>query len=85
MKFLAENLRWPEECGDGNWVGKVVVQFVIDTTGDWSELKILKTVGKCFEPVVAKIFAKMPCWEPGELEGRKVRTRFVMPIRIHLE
>ena len=85
LKFLMEYLRWSKECGDLNITGTIVVQFVIDTCGQAAELKTLKTPGKCFEPVVANIFEKMPCWEPGELLGRKVRTRFVLPIRIHWE
>lgn len=87
LKFLTENLRWPKECGDmsGVGTGTIVVQFVIDTFGQAQDWKILKTPSKCFEPMVAEIFAKMPCWEPGERTGRRVRTRFVMPIRIHWE
>jgi len=83
LKFLAKNIYWPKGCEER--YGIIAVQFVIDTTGDSSDVKILKTPGKCFEPVVVEIFAKMPCWEPGERVGRRVRTRFVMPIRIHLE
>lgn len=83
LKFLAESLRWPKGCGDMNITGAIVVRFVIDTVGNCSDVKILKTPGKCFEPMVADIFAKMPCWGPGERAGRRVRTRFALPIRIH--
>jgi protein TonB len=85
LKFLAENLRWPKDCGDMNITGAIAVQFVIDTFGQVVDLKILKTPGKCFEPMVTEIFAKMPCWEPGEWLGVRVRTRMILPIRIHWE
>jgi len=83
LKFLMENIYWPKGCEDR--FGTIAVRFVIDTLGECRDWEVLKTPGKCFEPVVASIFEKMPCWEPGELLGRKVRTRFVLPIRIHWE
>ncbi len=85
LKFIAENSRWPKECGDMNLAGMIVVQFVIDTFGQAVDLKILKTPGKCFEPLIAEIFAKMPCWKPGEWFGSLVRVRYVLPIRLHWE
>lgn len=87
LKFIAENARWPEGCGDKSGVGagRIVVQFVVDTFGQTVDWKILKTPSKCFEPMVAEVFAKMPCWEPGEWLGNRVRTRMVLPILIHWE
>jgi len=83
LKFLMENIYWPKGCEER--YGIIAVRFIIDTLGECRDWEVLKTPGKCFEPVIAEIFAKMPCWEPGERAGRRVRTRFVMPIRIHLE
>ncbi|GAB4493556.1 MAG: hypothetical protein OHK0019_17740 [Saprospiraceae bacterium] len=80
LKFLAENIYWPKGCEER--YGIMAVQFVLDTFGQAVDWKIVKTPGKCLEPIVTDIFAKMPCWQPGEREGRKVRTRFLLPIRI---
>jgi protein TonB len=83
LQFLMENIYWPKGCEDR--YGTIAVRFVIDTLGECRDWEILKTPGKCFEPLVADIFAKMPCWEPGEYAGRRVRTRYVLPIRIRWE
>ena len=86
MKFLAENLFLPDDCRDKTMTtGIIAVQFVIDTFGQAHNWKILKTPSVCFKPMMAEIFAKIPCWEPGELEGRRVWVRYVLPIRIHRE
>ena len=81
--FLAQNIWWPKDCDCAH--GIIAVQFVVDTLGECCNGKILKTPGRCFEPVVAAIFAKMPCWSPSEIRGRKVPVRFMIPIRVHLE
>lgn len=81
--FLAQNIWWPKDCDCAH--GIIAVQFVVDTLGECCHGEILKTPGRCFEPVVAAIFAKMPCWSPGEVRGRKVPVRLTIPIRVHLK
>lgn len=83
LKFLAENIYWPKGCEER--YGIIAVQFIIDTVGQVHNWKILKTPSVCFKPMVADIFAKMPCWEPGERAGRQVLVRYMIPIRIHWE
>lgn len=86
MKFLTENLFLPDGCRDKTMTtGIIAVQFVIDTFGQVHNWNILKTPSVCFKPVVNEIFAKMPCWEPGERAGRRVLVRYMIPIRIHWE
>ena len=81
LKFVLENFRIPRECGSN--AGKIVVQFVVDTTGDCRDVKILRPAsGECFEPVIAGIFTGMPCWKPGQRFGRPVVVKFILPVFI---
>ena len=82
MRLIDRNIWWPKEAHYG---GTIVVQFTVDTLGDCRDLKILKSPDRCFEPIITTIFSKMPCWIPGEMEGRKVPMKFTLPIRIRLE
>lgn len=83
LAFFTQNIWWPKGCKEH--YGMMAVQCVVDTLGECCSMQIVKTPAECFEPVVAAIFAKMPCWSPGEMEGRKVPVRLILPIRIRLE
>jgi periplasmic protein TonB len=83
-QFLHSNIYYPPDCED--ITGLIAVSFLIDTLGDCSDWRVLRTPSKrCFQPVVDSIFWKMPCWEPGRLGGRAVPVRYTIPIRILLE
>ena len=83
LKFLAENLRWPTGCEEVT--GIIVVSFVIDTTGNCRDWRILRSPSEKFASSVDEIFWKMPCWERGESGGHPVPIRYTLPIRVHLE
>lgn len=63
----------------------VHVEFVIDSKGEVTIIKIKGDCHKSIEREIKRMIHSMPNWIPGEFEGRKVNTRMYLPIRIDLQ
>ncbi|WP_298221547.1 energy transducer TonB [Flavobacterium sp.] len=62
--------------------GKVIVSFVINSDATTTEIKILKDPGFQTGEEVKRLLAICNHWIPGELNGKKVRVNYVLPITI---
>ena len=83
VKFLQENIKYPEAAQKANHGGKVYTQFIVNTDGTISDVTILKSVGfGCDEEAMRVI--KLAKWTPGKQSGRVVRSRFTVPIAFQL-
>lgn len=85
LRFLAENLTWPESLKESSVEGMMVVQFVVEADGSITEPKIVRSIHPGFDPVCLELVNKMPKWIPGSLRGVPTRVQMNLPIRIRLE
>ena len=65
----------PAEMGAGPGVYVVTVSYVIDTTGEVTELKILNDPGYGTAGDVKRAFKNVPKWIPATMNGKKVQYR----------
>ncbi|MBK8228245.1 MAG: energy transducer TonB [Flavobacteriales bacterium] len=80
FRFIGKHLRYPTDI---EIQGKVVVEFVIDTTGAVVEARSIRGSGASgLDNEAIRVVKSMPQWTPGEVDGRKVRTRFMLPVYI---
>lgn len=78
--YLRENIITPPNASDQK-IFKVVVKFLIDTTGKIAEHRILESpANKMFEKESLRILYNMPNWIPGEYFGDKIRVWYALPI-----
>ena len=84
-QFLLSNLKYPEKALNENVQGTVMVEFIVETDGSVSDVKVLRSVSKeCDEEAVRVV--KLGKWNPAvDNNDRKVRTRFLQPITFRLE
>lgn len=85
IRFIEENLVYPEYIKNLGIQGRVVVSFVVEKDGTLSEIKVIKGVYKPLDQEVLDMVAKMPPWEPGQLDGKPVRVQFYMPCSFKLK
>ena len=86
MKFIMENLHYPQEARDHQIEGKVVAQFVINTDGIISDIKIVRDIGYGCGKAVIDILEKMNGkWNSGRQDGKPVKVQFTLPIDFHLD
>jgi len=76
LKYLAENLQYPDLARQGNIEGKVYVEFVVEKDGRVTNCKVLRDIGAGCGQEAVRVIKSMPKWSPGESAGKRVRTRF---------
>ena len=80
MSFVAQNLVYPEQAVKDKVQGRVIVEMVIETTGEVVDAKILRSLSPECDAEVLRIVDLMPKWAPGYKDGKPVRTTFVLPV-----
>lgn len=78
--FLMKNINYPLEARDRNIQGRVYVSFVIEKTGEITDVNILKGIHPSLDDEAIRVIENMPEWEPGIDQNRIVRVRFSLPI-----
>ena len=84
MKWLTENLRYPEEAQENEIEGRVVVKFIVEKDGSVSNVTVVRGVHKALDSEAFRVVRSMPAWEPGRNEGEPVRSYFNLPITFRL-
>jgi protein TonB len=85
MKYLSENLHYPDSARVHNIEGRVTVKFVVNEDGHISECEIASSVNNYLDEEALRIIGKMPRWKPGKQNGKRVRVYFTAPIVFKLE
>ena len=76
VKYLQKNVKRPE----GVKAGKVKVGFVIDVDGRIIETEIEETSSLDLNWAAFDLVRNMPAWQPGMIEGEKVRVKYTLPL-----
>ncbi|MBR5644876.1 MAG: TonB family protein [Salinivirgaceae bacterium] len=75
-KFIAANIKYPEEAKAKGLSGKVFVQFIIDKNGDVVNPKIARGIDPILDNEAIRVIQSLPKWKPGEqskrIDGEKV-------------
>ena len=85
IKFLQDNMKYPEEAIKRHINGKVFVTFVVEVDGSITNVKLLRGIGYGCDEEAIRIVKSMPKWVPGKQKGVPVRTQFNLPINFKLE
>jgi protein TonB len=79
MKFLAENIKYPQHVE-----GTVFVSFIVDTLGNVRRPKILKGLSDEADKEVLRV-VKMLKFTPAMLNGEKVARDYNLPVKFSLK
>lgn len=84
MNYIYQNLKYPVEALTNNVAGKVIVKFVIDSTGTITSVEILKDIGANCGETVKELIENMNDitgkWTPGIQECNKVSVYYTLPV-----
>lgn len=83
--YIAERLKYPEEAKKQKIEGKVFVSFVIDTTGQVTNVKVMRGVHPLLDAEAIRVVKALPRWEPAKQRGKKVRISYVVPVQFSME
>jgi len=85
IRFLSENIRYPQMARESGIQGTVFVTFVVERDGSVTDVRILRGIGGGCDEEAIRVIKAMPKWNPGKQRGRPVRVQFNMPIRFTLQ
>ncbi len=80
MKWLSNNIRYPEAAQQNDIQGRVIVKFVVEKDGSIGAADIVKGVDKDLDREAIRVVKKMPKWQPGKNNGVAVRSYFTLPV-----
>ena len=84
MKFLSENVHYPEAAFKSGAQGRVLVNFIIEPDGSISNVHVVKKVNDDLDAEAARVISAMPNWSPGMQSGKAVRVKYTVPVTFRL-
>ncbi len=84
LKFLQDNIVYPQVAKESGISGTVYVSFVVDSRGKVADVKIMRGIGGGCDEEAIRVIKLMPAWHPGKQAGKPVRVQFTMPIKFTL-
>lgn len=85
IRFISENIEYPEQARAIGQEGTVHVTFVVDEFGYVTGVKVIKGIGYGCDEEAARVISKIPKWiKPGKNGGHPVRVRFNLPVSFRL-
>ncbi len=85
MRYLQENIKYPPEAAKNNIEGRVIVQFVIDETGQVGEVKVVRPVSEELDAEAVRVVKTFPKFEPGRQDGEAVSVWYTLPVMFKIQ
>lgn len=84
MEFLKENVKYPPMAAKRKTQGRVVMTFVVDKTGNVTEIKVAKSVDIYLDTEAIRVCKLLPDFIPARQNGEPVSVWFTLPITFRL-
>lgn len=84
LKYLMENIKYPEQAMKEGIQGRVAVRFIVEKDGSISDVKPILSVHPLLNKEAVRVVESMPKWSPGKQNGKPVRVRFNVPVMFKL-
>ncbi len=85
MKYLQSHINYPPMAAENNVQGRVVVQFVVEKTGNIGEVKVVRSVDKDLDREAVRVCKSLPRFTPGRQNGQAVPVWFTLPVTFKLQ
>ena len=85
MKYLQNNIKYPQIAKENGVSGKVFINFVVDDKGKITKIKVLRGVDPALDNEAVRVVENMPPWKPGKQRGKAVYVSYNLPISFVLQ
>jgi protein TonB len=85
LKFINENIKYPEEAAINNIEGRVTLRFVVSTDGYVKRVEIMKGVDPLLNQEAVRVISLLPKWKPGKNNGNPAAVWFSVPVNFTLK
>lgn len=83
--FIAQNVVYPDIAIENGISGRVIVQFVVNKTGQPSNIKVMRSIDPLLDKEAIAVIKKMPKFKPGMQRGKPVNVSYIVPVTFALE
>ncbi len=87
MKYMRDNTQYPAMAREAGISGKCFLKFVVNESGDISNVEILKGVPGCndCDKEAIRVVKSMPKWKAAKMTGRSVKCYFNLPFSFKIQ
>lgn len=85
MKYISKNLHLPDLSEMNIKTGKIHISFVVDEKGNVSSASVKRGMTPELDQEALRVISSMPKWEPALKNGKPVKVRMIVPIKIVVE
>ena len=85
FEYIFANLKYPNNDASEGVEGMVVLSFVVEASGEVSNVDVKKSLGKAFDVAAIGVVESFPKWQPSMKDGAAVASELTLPIKFVLE
>ncbi|MDD2952735.1 MAG: TonB family protein [Parabacteroides sp.] len=85
LKYIARNIKYPEESQERGEEGRVICSFIVGRDGSISNPEVLRGVTPALNEEAVRVINTMPVWNPGTQRGKPVAVKYTVPITFRLQ
>lgn len=85
LKYIATNIKYPEESQDNGEQGRVICSFIVGRDGSVNNPEVLRGVTPLLNEEAVRVINTMPRWNPGMQRGKAVAVKYTVPITFRLK
>jgi TonB family protein len=79
-KWVNSKIKYPEAAIKDSIQGRIIVQFVIDKSGNMKNVNIIKKVHPALDAEALSVIRSSPAWTPGKQKNKPVDVLFQFPV-----
>ncbi|MBR6048651.1 MAG: M56 family metallopeptidase [Bacteroidales bacterium] len=84
-KYLAENIKYPEQAKADGIQGRVLIRFVVMNDGSIVNVEVARGIGGGCDEEAVRVVKGMSKWKPAVYEGKAVNVQYALPITFKLQ
>ena len=85
FQYIQENLKYPKQALQKQIQGRSICQFIVEKDGSISHIQVVRSSGnKSLDRAAIRVIKTMPKWTPGRLQGKIIRTPYVIPVNFRI-
>ena len=85
LKWIGNNIQYPQVAIDNGEQGTVVAQFTVDAEGKVGDVKVLRGVTPALDAEAVRVLESAPAWTAGTVGGEAVKVNYVIPVKFALK
>lgn len=85
LKWMGQNLRYPEGKREEGVQGRVLVTFVVEKDGSLSNVTVMRSVDPALDEEAKRLISAMPRWQAGRIGDKVVRVKCTLPVTFRLD